>query len=80
LSFRLYRQLGGRKWVWNAITSSLVFPLPLLGVFSVVNTIAISQSSTAALQFYPVVVIVAMFVLVVFPMTVIGAIIGRNTA
>lgn len=42
---RLYRQLGGGKWVWNAITSSLVFPLPLLGVFSVVNTIAISQVS-----------------------------------
>lgn len=40
---RLYRQLGGRKWVWNAITTSLVFPLPLLAVFSVVNTIAIFQ-------------------------------------
>ncbi|CAN0265290.1 unnamed protein product [Pylaiella littoralis] len=79
MSARLYRQLGGRKWVWNAITSSLVFPLPLLGVFSVVNTIAISQSSTAALPFYPVVVIVAMFVFIAFPMTVIGAIVGRNT-
>ncbi|CAM9594393.1 unnamed protein product [Ectocarpus sp. 12 AP-2014] len=79
MSARLYRQLGGGKWVWNAITSSLVFPLPLLGVFSVVNTIAISQSSTAALPFYPVMVIVAMFVFIVFPMTVIGAIIGRNT-
>lgn len=40
---RLYRQLGGRNWVWNAVTSSLVFPLPLLGVFSVVNTIALYQ-------------------------------------
>ena len=40
---RLYRQLGGRRWVWNAVTSSLVFPLPLLGVFSVVNTVALSQ-------------------------------------
>ncbi|CAM9224985.1 unnamed protein product [Scytosiphon promiscuus] len=79
MSARLYRQLGGRKWVWNAVTSSLVFPLPLLGVFSVVNTIAISQQSTAALPFYPVMVIVAMFVLIVFPMTVVGAIIGRNT-
>lgn len=38
------------------------------------------QSSTAALPFYPVMVIVAMFVFIVFPMTVIGAIIGRNTA
>eukprot|EP00904_Undaria_pinnatifida_P002897 jgi/Undpi1/12608/HiC_scaffold_6.g02277.m1 len=36
------------------------------------------QSSTAALPFYPVVVIVAMFVFIAFPLTVVGAIVGRN--
>lgn len=40
---RLYRQLGGKSWVWNSVVSSLIFPLPLLGVFSVVNTIALYQ-------------------------------------
>eukprot|EP00752_Nemacystus_decipiens_P008579 g7660.t1 len=79
MSARLYRQLGGRKWVWNAITASLVFPLPLLAVFSVVNTIALFQSSTAAVPFIPVLVIVALFVFIAFPMTVIGAIVGRRT-
>lgn len=39
-----------------------------------------TQSSTAALPFHAIVVIVALFVFVAFPVTVIGAIIGRNTA
>lgn len=38
------------------------------------------QVSTAVIPFYPVMVMVAMFVFIVFPLTVIGAIIGRNTA
>lgn len=38
------------------------------------------KSSTAAIPFFLVLVIVAMFVFITFPLTVVGAIIGRNTA
>ncbi|CAM9119615.1 unnamed protein product [Ascophyllum nodosum] len=80
MSARLYRQFGGRSWAWNAVMSSLVFPLPLLGVFSIVNSIAWYQSSTAALPLYPVAVIAAMFLFIAFPMTVLGAILGRRVS
>ncbi|CAM9157431.1 unnamed protein product [Discosporangium mesarthrocarpum] len=77
---RFYRQLGGRKWVWNTVVTSLVFPGPLFVVFMFVNSVAVSQKSTAALPFYATAVIGAMWIFVAFPLTVVGAILGRNTA
>ena len=49
VSARLYRQLGGLNWVWNTILNALIFPAPLMAVFSFVNTVAIINTSTAAL-------------------------------
>jgi hypothetical protein len=80
VSARLYRQLGGLNWVWNTILNSLVFPGPLFAVFSFLNTVAIINTSTAALPFGTILVMLALFSLVTFPLSVIGAIAGRNTA
>lgn len=80
LSARLYRQLGGTNWVWNAVLTAVFFPLPFTVVFSVVNTAAVLAHSTAALPFGTVMIILLLYCLVAFPLTVIGAIAGRNTA
>jgi hypothetical protein len=80
VSARLYRQLGGLNWVWNTILNALIFPAPLMAVFSFVNTVAIVNTSTAALPVGTILVMLALFVLVTFPLSVIGAIAGRNTA
>ena len=77
---RLYRQLGGLQWVWNTVLTALVFPFPLTIVFGWVNTVAWSHGSTAALPLIAVAIIAALYVLVSFPLTVIGAICGRASA
>lgn len=46
---RLFKQLKGKSWVWNVILTASVFPLPLGVVFAVVNSVAWSSNSTAAL-------------------------------
>lgn len=53
---RLYKQLKGQNWVWNIILTACVFPVPLATVFSVVNSVAWSSNSTAALPFTTIVV------------------------
>lgn len=83
VSSRLYRQLtgpGGSGWVWNLVLQILLFPTVALLVFSVLNSIAIAQHSSAALPFGTIMIILALFVLVTFPMAVLGGILGRNTA
>lgn len=49
VSGRLYKQLKGKDWAWNVILTSLIFPLPFACVFAFVNTVALSNNSTAAL-------------------------------
>jgi hypothetical protein len=66
--------------VWNTVLNALVFPAPLTAIFMWVNTVAWSRGSTAALPWHTVIIIGALFALVSFPLTVIGAIAGRNMA
>ncbi|GLD95107.1 hypothetical protein PINS_up003732 [Pythium insidiosum] len=79
-SARLYRQLGGQRWVWNILLCVLVIPGPMLAVFSFLNTVAIWNDSSAALPFGTIMIVLAIFTLVALPLTVIGGIAGRNTA
>ena len=53
---------------------------PLLGIFSFLNTVAIANSSTAALPFGTIVIVLALFLLVNLPLTVLGGVAGRNIA
>eukprot|EP00937_MAST-01D_sp_MAST-1D-sp2_P005126 g5126.t1 len=80
VSARLYRQMGGLNWVWNVVLNVLAFPAPLMLIFSFLNTVAIINTSTAALPFGTIIVMLALFMLVTFPLSVIGAIAGRNTS
>jgi len=78
ISARLYRQFHGSNWVWNTVMNAMVFPAPLSFIFMWVNSVAWSRGSTAALPWHTVMIIVALYLLVSFPLTVIGAIAGRN--
>mmetsp|Transcript_43249 Transcript_43249/g.117081 ORF Transcript_43249/g.117081 Transcript_43249/m.117081 type:complete len:550 (+) Transcript_43249:564-2213(+) len=79
-SARLYRQFGGLAWVWNTVMTAIIFPGPLGCIFMWVNTVAWSRSSTAALPWHTVMIIASLYMLVSFPLTIIGAIAGRNLA
>jgi len=67
-------------WAWNLVLSATLFPAPFLLMFMFLNTVAIAKNSQAALPFGTIVVIMLIWALVTLPLTVIGGIIGRNTA
>ncbi|WIA33519.1 hypothetical protein OEZ86_006644 [Tetradesmus obliquus] len=74
-----YKMMGGRQWVSNVLLVSVLFCGPLLCVFSVLNTIAWVQGSTQALPFGTICIIIVIWALVTFPLTVLGGIAGKNS-
>lgn len=74
----LYKQMKGQHWAWNAILTALLFPLPLSTVFTYVNLVAWSHNSTAALPTTVIAMICAIMVCICFPLTIVGASVGRN--
>jgi len=75
----LYKQMGGTNWVRNNILTSTLFCGPLLLVFAVNNTVAIAYDSTQALPFGTICIIIVIWVLVTFPLTVLGGIAAKNS-
>lgn len=69
-----------QRWVWNILLCVFIIPGPLLIVFSFLNSVAIWNDSSAALPFGTIMIVLALFMLVALPLTVIGGIAGRNTA
>lgn len=78
VSARLYRQLGGKNWVWNIVLCAFVVPGPLLLVFAFLNTVAIWNDSSAALPFGTIMILLGLFLFVALPLTIIGGIWGKN--
>lgn len=73
-----YRQMGGTLWVRNVLLTGSLFCGPMFVVFSFLNTVAIAYRSTAALPFGTIMVILIIWALVTFPLTVLGGIAGKN--
>ncbi|KAE9450807.1 hypothetical protein C3L33_17293, partial [Rhododendron williamsianum] len=74
-----YFQLEGTNWVRNLVLTGCLFCGPLFLTFCFLNTVAISYSSTAALPFGTIVVIVLIWALVTSPLLVLGGIAGKNS-
>lgn len=74
-----YKMLGGTHWVSNVLLTASLFCGPLLVMFSFLNTVAIIYRSTAALPFGTIVIIILLWALVTFPLTVLGAINAKNS-
>ena len=73
-----YRQFGGDRWVRNVVLTAALFLGPVLATFSFLNTVAIVYRSTAALPFGTICIIIVIWCLVTFPLTVLGGIAGKN--
>ncbi len=80
VSMRMYKQLGGQKWVYNVLLTTLLFVLPAVIVWSITNTIAITYQSTAALPFKTIAGILGLYFVISFPLQLIGAITAKNFA
>lgn len=70
---------AGTNWVRNVLTTTMLFCGPLLAMFSYLNSVAWAYGTTAALPFGTIVIIVIIWALVTFPLTVVGGIMGKNT-
>merc|ERR1719171_1047757 len=79
-SANLYQKLGGEKWAWNIFVTAVTFVGPLFVIWSFLNTVAILYGSTAAFPFPTILLIIAMWACVTFPLTVLGGIVGRHRA
>eukprot|EP00672_Neobodo_designis_P001979 CAMPEP_0174879856 /NCGR_PEP_ID=MMETSP1114-20130205/83469_1 /TAXON_ID=312471 /ORGANISM="Neobodo designis, Strain CCAP 1951/1" /LENGTH=586 /DNA_ID=CAMNT_0016115251 /DNA_START=150 /DNA_END=1910 /DNA_ORIENTATION=+ len=76
----MYRKLNGTVWVHNVLVTVTLFVGPAFAVWAFLNTVAIVYGSTAALPFGTIVALFALYFLVTFPLTLAGAIVGKNYA
>ena len=74
-----YKIMGGTAWVRNVLLTTALFCGPLLATFSFLNTVAIVYRTTTALPFGTIVIILVIWALITFPLTVLGGIAGKNS-
>ncbi|KXJ27742.1 transmembrane 9 superfamily member 1 [Exaiptasia diaphana] len=75
-----YRKIGGTKWVWIIILTASLFSVPFFLIWSLANSIAWSYHSTQALPYTTIILLMLIWIIVGFPLTVIGGIFGKNWA
>ncbi|KFM65197.1 Transmembrane 9 superfamily member 1, partial [Stegodyphus mimosarum] len=80
VSASMYKQMGGKLWVWNINLTSFLFSGPFFIIWSIQNSIAWAYSSTQALPFTTILLLLAVWLCVGYPLCIMGGILGRNLA
>jgi len=80
VSSNFYKQLGGENWVWNIVLTATLYAVPFFTVALFVNGVAVSYNTTSALPVTTIIIILAIWLFVGFPLTVIGGIAGKHLA
>lgn len=79
-SVRLYRQMNGKDWTHCIIMTAALFPVPVVCVFSWVNTLALIHGSTSALPFTAILTVTSLFLFISLPLTVVGGSMAKKLA
>uniref|UniRef100_A0A0N5AKV7 Transmembrane 9 superfamily member n=1 Tax=Syphacia muris TaxID=451379 RepID=A0A0N5AKV7_9BILA len=77
---RIYRQLEGENWIGNVLLTTGLFNVPLFILWAVNNSVSWIGGSTQALPYTTVVLLGLLWLIIGFPLTVIGAAIGKNVS
>ncbi|ORX51331.1 hypothetical protein DM01DRAFT_1324505 [Hesseltinella vesiculosa] len=77
-SIKVYSSYGGRDWVHTVLLTAVLVPLAGCLVGGYINSLAIYYSSARAVPFVALLSVIAIWLLVAFPLTVLGAIIARR--
>jgi hypothetical protein len=77
---RLYFQMNGKAWARCVVLTAVLFPTPVLLVFSYVNSVAIAHGSISALPFSTVFTLAALYGFVCLPLTLFGGILAKTYA
>ncbi|ORX76157.1 hypothetical protein BCR32DRAFT_224523 [Anaeromyces robustus] len=75
-----FAQYGGRSWIKNMFLTACLFPCTIGGITLLINFIAIYYQSSRAIPFGSMLTIFAIWLFIIFPLTLFGSIIGRNFA
>jgi len=78
ISGDLYKKMGGQKWSWNIVLTASLYGVPFLVIFSFVNTVALVWGTTSAVPFWAIVTVLAIWLFVGLPLTILGGIAGRR--
>jgi transmembrane 9 superfamily protein 3 len=79
-SASLYAKYGGKQWIRTMMISAGLWPgIVSLSAFAI-NLVAISYQSARAIPFRTMVAVIAIWFFIVFPLTILGSILGRKWA
>jgi len=73
---RIYKSFGGEKWKSNVLLTSMLCPGVVFGHFFVLNLVLWYQASSAAIPFFTLVALLALWFGVSVPLTFVGAYFG----
>lgn len=79
VSGSFYRKFGGQNWMRNVLLTASLFTFPFFLIWFIINCTHWYAGSTQALPFTTILLLMLVYVLVGFPLTVIGGIVARNT-
>ena len=73
---RIYKSFGGEKWKSNVLLTSMLCPGIVFGHFFILNLVLWYQGSSAAIPFFTLVALLALWFGVSVPLTFVGAYFG----
>ncbi|OZJ05864.1 hypothetical protein BZG36_00936 [Bifiguratus adelaidae] len=79
-SASIYAQYGGKDWIKNMLLTALLWPAMVSIVTAFINSVAIYYSSSRAIAFTVMLAMLAIWLFLCFPLTLLGAILGKNWA
>ncbi|KAF7722163.1 Transmembrane 9 super member 3 [Apophysomyces ossiformis] len=77
-SAKYYAHYNGKDWVKNVILTATLWPGTVACIGGIINSIAIYYSSSRAIAFPIILAMLAIWTFLCFPLTLLGAIVGRN--
>ncbi|KAI9591661.1 hypothetical protein BDF19DRAFT_426065 [Syncephalis fuscata] len=80
ISGRYYRMYGGRRWIRCTMVTAGLWPTIAVSATLPVNIIASVYSSTRAIPFTTILSLVAIWLFLICPLSLFGAVFGRNHA
>lgn len=77
---KLFFQMNGKAWARCVLLTAVLFPVPVVLVFSYVNSVAVVHGSISALPFSTVFTLASLYGFVCVPLTLFGGLLAKNYA
>jgi len=78
VSGHYYSSNGGKNWIRCMLLTTGIFPGTVYGVGFLLNFIGVGYHSLAAIPFSTMLVVVLLWLILTFPLTFVGTLLGRN--